>query len=159
MFTYVRQSLAILHRVEDGVLVSALLTMLGVALFQIVLRNVFDTGLTWADPFVRRLILWVTMLGAMVATREQSHIAIDVVSRFMGSFGRTARVARVVFSAGVCSVGAWYSWEFLQYEREDGTIAFGIVPEWICQLLLPIGFAVMAIRFIIAAFLQPRSEV
>ena len=29
----------------------------------------------------------------------------------------------------------------------DQMIAFGIVPVWVCQVILPIGFAVMAVRF------------
>ena len=150
-----RQFLFVLHRLEDGVLIMALLTMLGVALVQIVLRNVFDTGITWADPFVRVLILWVTMLGAMAATREQSHITIDAVSRYLGDVPqRFARAVTALFAGAICATATWYTWEYLQFEREDGTIAVGVVPVWICQLILPIGFGVMSVRFVISAFLK-----
>lgn len=154
-----RQFLLVLHRVEDGVLVMALLTMLSVALVQIVLRNVFDTGIAWADPFVRVLILWVTMLGAMAATRERSHITIDAVSRYLGPMPQLiARTLTALFAAAICGTAAWYTWEFLQFEREDGMIAFGVVPVWICQLILPVGFGVMAVRFVVGAFLKPAGQ-
>ena len=159
MATRLRQSILLLHRLEDGVLVMALLTMLGVALTQIVLRNLFDTGIAWADPFVRILILWVTMLGAMAATREQSHIAIDAVSRYLGPLPR--RITQGVcalLAAAVCGVASWYTWEFMQFEREDGTIAFANVPVWMCQLILPLGFGVMAVRFVITLFVQAPWE-
>ena len=159
MATKLRQSLLLLHRLEDGVLVVALLTMLAVALMQIVLREFFSTGIAWADPFVRVLILWVTMLGAMAATRQQSHITIDAVARYLGPLPqRIVHTLCGALAAVVCGVAAWYPWEFLQFEREAGAIAFGIVPVWVCQLILPIGFGVMALRFVIALFVTPREE-
>ena len=159
MLATLRQSILLLHRLEDGVLVLALMTMLGLALTQIVLRNGFDTGIPWADPFVRVLILWVTMLGAMAATRERSHIAIDAVSRYLGPWPQQiSRVLCALVAAVVCGIAAWYTWEFIQFEREDGTIAFASVPVWVCQLILPVGFGVMAVRFVIAVFATPRGE-
>ena len=47
------------HRLEDGALVLALVSMLVMALTQIVLRNVFDSGFLWAESFLRILVLWV----------------------------------------------------------------------------------------------------
>ena len=72
-----------LHRLEDSLLVFSLLAMLLIALGQIVLRNGFDSGVLWAESFARILVLWVAMLGAMVATRENNHISIDAVSRYL----------------------------------------------------------------------------
>ena len=66
-----------LHRLENIALISALISMLGIAVLQIFLRNFFDSGFLWAESFLRILVLWVAMLGAMVATREKNHISID----------------------------------------------------------------------------------
>ena len=44
--------ISILHKIEDALLVSLLLLMIGLAVFQIVLRNGFDAGIVWADPLV-----------------------------------------------------------------------------------------------------------
>ncbi len=141
------------HRFEDGVLIVALISMLLMALMQIVLRNVFDSGFLWAESFVRILVLWVAILGAMVATRERNHIAIDVLSRLFPP--RTLTVVRSIsglFAAAICLTAAWYSLEYIQYEYEDGTIAFGVVPVWVCQAILPFGFFVMGVRFITGLF-------
>jgi TRAP-type C4-dicarboxylate transport system permease small subunit len=142
--------LRVLHRTEDALLVSALVSMLVMALVQILLRNFFDLGLFWAESFLRILVLWVAMLGAMVATRESNHIAIDLVSRYLPVTPR--RITTFVthcFSAVICALVAFYAVEFIQYEYEDKTIAFANVPTWICQSIIPIGFSVMAVRFII----------
>ena len=78
-----RLLISIFHFVENSALVVSLATMLILAISQIVLRNFFDTGIFWADSFMRLLVLWVALLGAMVATREQNHINIDAVSRYL----------------------------------------------------------------------------
>ena len=142
-----------LHRFEDGALIFALFSMLFFALLQIVLRNVFESGFLWADSFVRILVLWVAMLGAMVATRERNHISIDVLSRVIPA--NTIRPLKAVctfFSAVICLTAAWYCAEYIQYEYEDGTIAFASVPVWVCQSILPVGFSVMGLRFLFSLF-------
>ena len=145
-----RQLLFFVHRTEDAALVLSLVSMLVMALTQIVMRNLFDSGFLWAESFLRILVLWVAMLGAMVATREQNHISIDLLSRTLGEhkFG-FVRWATQLFSSGVCCTAAFYCIEFIQYEYEDGTIAFANVPVWVCMSILPVGFAVMALRFLI----------
>ena len=124
--------------------------MLVVALMQILLRNFFDAGIFWAESFLRILVLWVAMLGAMVATRESNHINIDAVSRFLPPLmKKVSTLFTHLFAAIICALVAYNAIEFIQYEYEDQTIAFASVPTWLCQAIIPIGFAVMSIRFVI----------
>lgn len=142
----------ILHRIEDGALIAALASMLIMAMVQIFLRNFFDYGLLWVEPFLRILVLWVAVLGGMVATREGNHISIDAVIRYLPPMAkRGVTVLASLASAGICATIAYTSVEFIRYEYEDGTIAFGVVPTWICQAILPFGFGVMALRFLIGS--------
>ncbi len=139
-----------LHRFEDSLLVLALVSMLVMALLQILLRNFFDSGLLWAESFLRILVLWIAMLGAMVATRERNHISINLLSRVLPPQVYTPlRNLAMLFSVAVCATAAWYSVAYISYEYQDETIAFAGVPVWVCQSILPIGFAVMALRFLI----------
>ncbi len=141
-----------LHRAEDGLLVLVLGAMIFLALLQILLRNLFDFGLLWIEPLLRILVLWVAMLGAMVATREQNHISIDVVSRYLPSNWARVISALTCLVSGVLCLGiAWTAIEFIRYEYEDGTLAFWRVPAWICQSILPVGFTVMGLRFLWSA--------
>jgi TRAP-type C4-dicarboxylate transport system permease small subunit len=147
---FLRNLIRGLHHFEDGVLVLSLVSMLMMALLQIVLRNFFDSGFLWAESFLRILVLWVAMLGAMVATRHDNHISIDLLSKLLSArWSKPMRLVTFIFSAAICFTAAWYSIEYIQYEYEDGTIAFGVVPVWICQSILPIGFTVMGLRFLI----------
>ena len=144
----VAKALRILHVVEDSVLVAALITMLSVAIMQILLRNFSDGGFLWAESLLRILVLWVAMLGALVATREKHHISIDAVTRFLPNiWKRIVSLINNLVAAVICAIVAWYGVEFVGYEYEDRTIAFADVPTWICQSILPFGFGGMSLRF------------
>ena len=61
------KGLALLHFLENGLLVGLLVAMIGIAVTQIVMRNGFDSGFLWADSLLRVLVLWIGMIGALVA--------------------------------------------------------------------------------------------
>jgi len=139
-----------LHWLEDAVLVSALASMLVFAVAQILMRNLFDAGLLWTESFLRTLVLWVAMLGALVATRDNNHISIDVLARYLpDAAARWLDVLTSLAAAAVCGAVGYISIELLQFEYEDGTIAFGFVPVWVFQLVIPAGFLLMAVRFVL----------
>ncbi|MDP7144894.1 MAG: TRAP transporter small permease subunit [Pseudomonadales bacterium] len=140
----------VIHLIEDSALVISLLTMMTVAVVQIALRNFFDSGMFWADSFVRILVLWVALLGAMVATRENNHIKIDVLSRYLPEhIDRHLSAVVGVVASVVCAVVAWYCAQFVLLESEDPSMAFAQVPHWVCELILPFAFAVMSLRFLL----------
>ena len=155
MSSTLRAMLKGIHRLEDGFLVSALISMLMLAVVQICLRNFYDSGLLWAESFLRILVLWIAMLGAMVATRESNHISIDAFSRYLGpTLRKLVQMVTNLFSAAVCGVVAYYSFIFVGFEYEEGRIAFADVPTWICQSIIPVGFSVMSVRFLIRGCLE-----
>lgn len=140
---------ALFCTVEDALLVLLLAGMIGLAATQIALRNVFDTGIAWSDPLLRVTVMWVGLLGAMVATRQNEHISIDILTRHLS--GRAAPAARAVsalFAGVVCATLSWHGARFVRLDWEAGTIAFAEVPAWLCELIIPIGFGVMAMRFL-----------
>ena len=78
-------------RIEQILLVILLSALILVAFSQIILRNIFSTGIDWGDAFVRSLVLWTGFIGATVAAREGKHISIDVVSRWLSHKGAPGR--------------------------------------------------------------------
>jgi TRAP-type C4-dicarboxylate transport system permease small subunit len=134
--------------IEDGILVGLLATMIGLAVAQIVLRNLFNSGIIWSDALLRVLVLWVGLLGAMAATRDDRQITIDVLSRALPKRWKAGiRVVTDLFTSVVCAAVAWFSWRMVQMELEFPTIAFGSVPTWVCQLVLPVAFFIIASRY------------
>ncbi|MDE0690909.1 MAG: TRAP transporter small permease [Gammaproteobacteria bacterium] len=140
------------HTVETALLVALLLVMIGVAVYQVLARNLFGTGIVWGDELVRVSVLWVTMIGAASAAATDSHIRIDIVSRFASERmnGVASRITSA-FTALVCGLLGWYSVRFIHWDYLDDTIGFGAVPAWVCELIIPVAAGVMALRYLVRA--------
>ncbi|HWP94400.1 MAG TPA: TRAP transporter small permease [Gammaproteobacteria bacterium] len=140
-----------LHHVEDGLLILMLAAMIALAAGQILLRNVFDAAFIWGDQVLRILVLWVAMLGAVVASRDDRHINIDLLSRYLGE--RTlAGVKTVLYAFTVCvsTVIAWQAARMVESEREFPIAPpIGGVPAWVFQAIIPVAFALIAWRYLL----------
>ncbi len=144
------RALRVLQVLEDGLLVVLLAAMVAVAAAQIVLRNFFDGALLWADPLLRVAVLWVGMIGAMVATRGDRQITIDVVSRFLPERWRSGvRVLTDWFTAVIAAVVAWSAYRLVLGDREAGGVAIAFLPVWVCEAIVPVAFAVIALRYLL----------
>jgi TRAP-type C4-dicarboxylate transport system permease small subunit len=156
--------------VERSAVVLILAAMVIMAFLQVVLRNVFSTGILWADTMLRHMVLWIGFLGASLAAQSERHISIDVLSRFVPERAKhLLRSVIYLFAAIVCFILAEASLTFLAAERQAGTILLTIgetdLPGWYFQLIIPVGFGLIALRFLlrllehVIAFLSPaRSE-
>ena len=108
MTTLVRRSLVWLRYLENGLLTALVLLLVVLAGAQIILRDFFDTGISWADPLMRELVLWTGMLGALAAVRDDKHIALDVLQRFLAPPAqKVARAVTLGFAALLCAAMAW----------------------------------------------------
>ena len=99
---------------ENTVLVLLLTAMIVLAVGQIVLREIFATGIIWADEFIKLLVLWIAMLGSIAASRDDRHLRIDVLSHLLSE--KMISVTRLVvetFAAIICGIVAWnaYRWQ------------------------------------------------
>jgi len=145
-----------LHRAEDLLLASLLGALLALALAQIGLRVFFGSGLEWAEPVSRMGVLWLALGGALGATRERRHIGIDALPRLLPPGLQRAAWALTQTATSVICVGlAWWGWGMVGMERESPTAFVPGIPSWYPMLVFPAGFALMAVRFAISAFMEP----
>jgi len=136
---------------ENVALVTLLSGMMLLAVGQIVLREVFDTGIIWADELVRLIVLWLAMMGAVAACREDRHIRIDAITHLFHD--RVIDVIRIVvdlFAAAVCAVIAWHAYRYLQLEIEYQDTVLVDIPAWIAHVVVPVSFAVLSYRFVLS---------
>lgn len=154
------RAVAWLHRLEDLLLALLLGAMILIASSQILLRNLFDWSFAWGDPLTRLLVLWVGLLGALAATRENRHISIDVLSHLLPPRGRAASQALgSLFAAAVCAVVAWYASAFVWDERVGGGAGLLGLPEWLLHAVVPAGFALIALRYLLLAAARIQSAI
>jgi TRAP-type C4-dicarboxylate transport system permease small subunit len=140
---------ALYERLEEILLVSLVILMLSLGFLQILFRNLISIGIVWIDPLVGHLVLWIALLGASLATRENRHIAIDLLSgRLSPAHYSRIQGAVQLFSALVCLLLVHPAVRFVQNDYVAGTtLAFGI-PLWFSQMIMPAMMLVMGVRFL-----------
>src|SRR5687768_14929714 len=130
-----------LHRAEDLLLALLLAALLALALAQIGLRMFFDAGIEWAEPVSRMGVLWLALMGALGATRERRHIAIDALPRLLPPrLQRAAWMLTQLATAALCALLAWYGWGMVELEREVPGFFVPGLPSWWPMLVFPAGF-------------------
>lgn len=140
--------------IERSLVVVFLGGMVLLAFLQVVLRNFFSSGILWADPLLRHAVLWIGFLGASLATGSEKHINLDIVSRLVSSrVSNAAHIVTTLFAAAVTAFLAHAGWTFVRDEMASAdtlvTIGERALPAWWFQLIIPIGFGLMAFRFLL----------
>jgi TRAP-type C4-dicarboxylate transport system permease small subunit len=146
-------------RVEGTVFCIVLALMIGFSGLQIVLRNLFHTGLLWIDPLTRALVFWLAFLGALAATGRVRHLHIDVVQRALPPASAVA--TRRVLSIGaalVCALMSNGAYEYILHEKDAGTHGFLGIPTWVVESILVWGFGLLAYRFVVQAIWPTVEE-
>ncbi|MCK5001828.1 MAG: TRAP transporter small permease [Gammaproteobacteria bacterium] len=151
--------LGFINKLEDWFLILTLAVMVVLAVAQIFFRNVFGEGVVWIDPLLRVLVLWVAIGGAVVATRNDNHIRIDFFTRYV-SKKHIKYLQRSVyaFCIFVCSLISWHAVRFVQMDYEYETIAFANIPAWVTELIIPIGFFMIAFRYLLLFISPPEQD-
>ncbi len=110
----------------------------------------FGVGVPGSGPIVQHLTLWVGFLGAAIAARDGKLLALA-----SGTFIPTGPMRRasddrlrrwwLLVSATIL---AWGGVELVLSERETGSTLGADIPTWVAQLVLPVGFALIALRLV-----------
>ena len=142
----------LLNRIEQAVLVLLLVLMVVLAFLPILFRNLLSVGFLWIDPLLRHLVLWVALLGASLATRENRHIKIDLLAPHLDPLKRVRLEAGLALLSGaVCWLLVWPAVEFLRLEYEVGKTLIWKIPLWASQAVMPLMLTVIGARFFAAA--------
>jgi len=72
----------IINRICKYVITFLLIIVATVLFLQVVARFVFDTGTFWTEETARFSTIWLVLLGATVALRENNLMKVDVIDTF-----------------------------------------------------------------------------
>ena len=59
-----------------------------------------------------------------------------------------------LFAAGICFLLAKASWTFVQGEIAGRSTVFENIPSWYAQIIIPVGFGLLVVHFVIRAILR-----
>jgi C4-dicarboxylate transporter DctM subunit len=137
----------VLWRAENWLVTLALAAMIVFPLTEVFLRKFFRFGISGVSSIEQHLTLIVGMLGGAIAAREKRLLSLSSLGAFLKGRWKTAAAtlsggAGVAITVFLCIA----AWKFVQVEKEAGKILAYQIPIWAIELVLPVGFAVIALR-------------
>lgn len=127
---------------------------------QVLLRYVFNTGLIWSLEATTYTFAWLVLLGMAYGVRTRSHIAVDLLmSRLQGRALRAATLAALVVCVAYALLmlygGGVLVWRLVELGNEARDLP---IKRWLLTSMIPIGFALLALRFLQLGWLFMRGR-
>lgn len=135
----------LLERVLNVTIGVALAVMLGLILWQVVLRYIFSDGLIWGEDLARIMMIYAALIGAAVAHHRGKHIRFDLLDRILPEWMK--RVFKVVAELAVlltASTLAYYGWYLMSENAFQESLTLGISMLYIYSIL-PLGLGLIAL--------------
>ncbi|VAW60495.1 hypothetical protein MNBD_GAMMA11-458 [hydrothermal vent metagenome] len=149
----VRKNLVFFEKTIAGI---SLLLLLILALSQVILRNVFDTGFSDIDVISRHLVLFIAFMGAALATDSNQHIKVDCLNSIIStSFKTKIKRPLILICTIISGIFCWYAGRFWLDERlyapNNEQLALYMA------LILPLGFFTLSLHFLLL-LLSPEDH-
>jgi C4-dicarboxylate transporter DctQ subunit len=144
-----------LEHLEEGLVAVLMAAMTVTAFAQVVARYVFNYSFVWALELNGVFFAWLIFVGMSYGVRVGAHIGIDAFVKTLRpgaarAVGLVAAALCVVYAL-IVAVGGWrYVSKMFDVGIEMQDMP---VPQWVPRLVLPLGFALLALRFV-QAFVQ-----
>lgn len=160
----------------NGIASIILLLMALIPCVEFIGRHLLGIGIPGATEYLQHLTLWVGLLGAVLATRDNRHLKIVGVFewlpkplKFFADYWSCFLAAMVCWSLCGASIQLvvaqspafpekisqflpsfivnWLE-PFGLFDAKEVLKIGGLIPQWIAESIMPIGFGIMAICFI-----------
>ncbi len=141
--------------VEQKLLCLLLATMIILACLQIFLRTAYSGGLLWIDPLLRYLVLWCGLLGAVTATSQGKHIALDIFgNRIPPALDPWLILLTQLFSTLAAAGLTWAGGLFVLGEIETGGDGPLSLPLWFWNGIFPLAFSLITLKSCLLFIMQ-----
>jgi C4-dicarboxylate transporter DctM subunit len=132
---------------ENALIVVVLMAMMGLPVLEILLRRLFNTGVSGSSTIVQHLTLIVGMLGGAIAAREGRLLALSPAQTLLtGRAREAARIFSSGFAAAVSGFLCATSYHYVMDQKPLGKVLVYGIPVWVIQMILPLGFGIVALR-------------
>ncbi len=140
------------------------LMLLGVIVLtvNVLMRYIFHMASTWVEEALRYSIIWVTFFGSSQCAKNGLHVGIDIFAQSLPETGKRIVTALGQFIAGIlcgfCTYAGYFLTTLVMSTMQKSPAI--LLPMWLIYLSVPLGFALMTIRFFVAgvAALQRKSS-
>ena len=131
-------------------LICSFTIMLGLAVAQVLLREIIHANILWGDMAARYLVIWVGFFGAYLAGRGGRHFHVGFLSRFLGPRLRPwLSVVSDLFAAAICVFLVGAGWTFVTVGLDPHAELFLGIRQTAAAMIVPSGFLLMALQFVL----------
>ncbi len=112
-------------------------------------REIFQTGIPWAQKGAVYMMIWAGFLGAILVTHKIEHLRPEVADKLWKGRGKIfyLRIQNLVVFL-FTSLMAWYSLQYVAESREFGDRNVILdMPMWALQTIIPYTFISMSLRY------------
>lgn len=133
----------------------AVISALG--LWQVLARFIFSQPSVWTEEVMRRLLIWMVMLGTVVAFRRGALVSVDLMLRTStGAFHQAVRWTITLTALAYLAVLAWFGFSLVERVRFQTFASLELSMGW-AYAALPVG-ALLAMLAVVANHLDPLNE-
>ena len=126
-------------------------------MWQVVARFVLSQPSTWTEESMRRLLIWMVMLGTVVAFRRGALVSVDLMLRTArGAWLTTVRWIITGTALAYLAVLVWFDINLATRVRFQTFASMELSMGW-AYAALPVG-AALAMVAVVAHHLQPINE-
>lgn len=152
----------ILDRLEEWIISLMLLAMTGLTFYQVVLRYVFNSGLSWSLELTGVFFAVMIFIGVPYGVRVSSHIGVDALVKLLPT--RQMRVVGILATL-LCLLYVGFiitgSMEYVLKMKQVGIELEDLpIERWIILSVMPVGMALTGVRFlqILYALMTGKSD-
>lgn len=139
----------LLFKGVEGLLAALFVAMLAMVLGNVVLRYGFGTGITVSEELSRTMFVWITFVGAIVATREGTHLGVDSLVVHLPRGGKVAcAVLSELIILGCCVLVFWGTWRQHEVNATTASLVTGMPLIWVFGVgyVMSVGIGVLALH-------------
>ncbi|WP_093193972.1 TRAP transporter small permease [Salimicrobium halophilum] len=154
----------ILKKIEESTIALGLLAVTALLFVNIILRYVFSANTTWAEEFIRYVMIWITFIGAGVCFRKGLHVGVDFVLDLLKGKAKKGLELFIALASVIFMVLlVWYSIQLVSFTRQTGQITPSLqIPLYYIYLAIPVGAALsllhLSIRIVNILRNKPHIE-
>lgn len=139
-----------LEWIENTIAVISMTTVSLIIFGQVVSRYGFNYTPLWSEELSRFLIVWSIFIGVSIGVRNNQHIGVDAVIRFLPhKLKVAAEVLLNLIGIVVLAVLIYTSIEFIRHTMEFEQLSPAMrIPMYIPYIAMPVGLSLSIIHFI-----------
>ncbi len=152
--------LSVLKRLDDGLSVVerqllgwSIVIMAVNTVANVIMRLGFSSSIFFSEELNQFLIILVTFVGISEAARMGRHIRMSAFTDMLGP--RASKVMMIIITLGTAALLfllTWYSIGYVLSQIQSNRLTPALrIPYYFTVLIVPFGFAVTGIQFVLAA--------